>query len=63
MRFLFGFVLGVALTVVVAFVLDQREKRAEKRVVNWDVVSEKVDAATKDAQQVWADFTDEITGP
>ena len=63
MRFLVGFILGVALTVVAAFVIDQREKREEKRVVNWDVVSEKVDAATKDAQQVWSDFTREITGP
>jgi len=63
MRFLFGFFLGVALTVVVAYVMDQREQQAEKHVVNWDVVNEKVGAATKDAQQVWADFTREITGP
>lgn len=63
MRFLLGFILGSALTVVAAFVIDQREKREEKRVVNWDVVSEKVDGATKDAQQVWSDFTREITGP
>ncbi len=63
MRFLLGFIVGVALTVVAAFVIDQREKREEKRVVNWDIVSEKVDAATKDAQQVWSDFTREITGP
>jgi hypothetical protein len=63
MRFLLGVILGVALTVVAAFVIDQREKREEKRVVNWDIVSEKVDAATKDAQQVWSDFTREITGP
>ena len=63
MRFLFGFILGVALTIVAAFVMDQREQRVEKRVVNWDVVNEKVGAATKDAQEVWSDFTSELTGP
>lgn len=63
MRFLFGFILGVALTVVAVFVMDQREQQVEKRMVNWDVVNEKVGAATKDAQQVWSDFTSEITGP
>lgn len=62
MRFLLGFILGVALTVVAAFVMDQREQQVEKRVVNWDVVNEKVGAATKDAQQVWSDFTSEMTG-
>ncbi|BAQ17640.1 hypothetical protein [Methyloceanibacter caenitepidi] len=61
MRFLLGFILGVALTVVAAFVMDQREQQVEKRVVNWDVVNEKVGAATKDAQQVWSDFTSEMT--
>ena len=63
MRFLLGFILGVALTVVAAFVMDQREQQVEKRVVNWDVVNEKVGAATKDAQEVWSDFTSEMTGP
>ena len=63
MRFLFGFILGVALTVVAAFVMDQREQQVDKRVVNWDVVNEKVGAATKDAQEVWSDFTSEMTGP
>ena len=63
MRFVLGFILGVALTIIAVYVIDQREKSAEKRVVNWDVVGEKVDAATKDAQQVWSDFTREITGP
>jgi len=63
MRFIFGFILGVAVTVAAAYVLDQREAQAEKRVVNWDVVNEKVGAATKDASQVWNDFTREITGP
>mgnify|MGYP001813269631 CR=1 FL=1 len=63
MRFLLGLILGVALTVVAAFVMDQREQQVEKRVVNWDVVNEKVGAATKDAQEVWSDFTSELTGP
>ncbi|MEJ2518360.1 MAG: hypothetical protein P8Y82_10475 [Methyloceanibacter sp.] len=63
MRFLVGLIFGVALTVVAAFVMDQREQQVEKRVVNWDVVNEKVGAATKDAQEVWSDFTSELTGP
>ena len=63
MRFIFGFLVGVAVTVVAAYVMDQREQQTEKRVVNWDVVNEKVGTATKDAQQVWNDFTREITGP
>lgn len=63
MRFLLGFILGVALTVVAVYVMDQQERSTEKHVVNWDVVNEKVSAATKDAQQIWADFTREITGP
>jgi len=63
MRFLVGLIFGVTLTVVAAFVMDQREQQVEKRVVNWDVVNEKVGAATKDAQEVWSDFTSELTGP
>ena len=63
MRFLLGLIFGVALTVVAAFVMDQREQQVEKRVVNWDVVNERVGAATKDAQEVWSDFTSELTGP
>ena len=63
MRFLLGLILGVALTVVAAFVMDQREKRVEKRVVNWDVVGEKAGTATEGAKQIWDDFTREITGP
>jgi FMN-dependent NADH-azoreductase len=63
MRFLVGLIFGVALTVIAAFVMDQREQQVEKRVVNWDVVNEKVGAATKDAQEVWSDFTSELTGP
>ena len=63
MRFIFGFLVGVAVTIVAAYVMDQREQQAEKRVVNWDVVNEKVGTATNDAQQVWNDFTREITGP
>lgn len=63
MRFLLGLIFGVTLTVVAAFVMDQREQQVEKRVVNWDVVNEKVGAATKDAQEVWSDFTSELTGP
>ena len=64
MRFLVGFILGVALTIVVVYVLDRGADGTEdKRIVNWDVVSEKVNALTAEGQKAWADFTREMTGP
>jgi len=64
MRFLVGFILGVALTIIAVYVLDRGAGGTEeKRIVNWDVVSEKVDALTAEGQKAWADFTREMTGP
>jgi len=64
MRFLVGFILGVALTIVAVYILDRgADGTEEKSIVNWDVVSEKVDSLTAEGQKVWADFTREITGP
>ena len=64
MRFLVGFILGVALTIVAVYVLDRgADGTEEKRIVNWDVVSERVDALTAEGQKAWADFTREMTGP
>lgn len=64
MRFLVGFILGVAVTVVAVYVSDSGANGPEeKHIVNWDVVSEKLSALTADGRKVWADFTREITGP
>lgn len=63
MRFLSGLILGIALTIIVVYVLDMRAEREAPKMVNWNVVGEKVNAVTMDAQQAWADFTREITGP
>ena len=64
MRFLFGLILGVLLTVVAIYVLDRgADGTDDKSIVNWDVVSEKVNALTAEGRKIWADFTREITGP
>jgi hypothetical protein len=64
MRFFVGFILGVALTIVAVYASDLgAQGTEEKRIVNWDVVSEKVNTLTAEGQKVWADFTHEITGP
>ena len=64
MRFFIGFILGVAITIVAVYVLDRgADGKEEKRIVNWDVVGDKMDALTAEGQKAWADFTREITGP
>lgn len=64
MRFLSGVIIGILLTVFVAYVSDSRSSGTEpRRMVNWDVVGEKVGSLTADAKVVWDDFTREITGP
>lgn len=63
MRFLSGLILGIALTIIAVYVLDMRAERETKKMVNWNVVGEKVHVLTADAQKAWGDFTREITGP
>lgn len=64
MRFLLGVIVGVLLTIVVAYVLDQRTAdEQQKTMVNWEVVGEKIGDVTAEAREVWTDFTREITGP
>jgi hypothetical protein len=64
MRFLSGVLFGILLTVLVAYISDSRSGDAEpRRMVNWDVVGEKLGTLTGDAKVVWDDFTREITGP
>lgn len=64
MRFLLGMIFGILLTVLVVYVADSRSATVEqRRMVNWDVVGQRLDTLTADAQSVWNDFTREITGP
>lgn len=64
MRFLLGVLVGVLLTVIVVYVLDSgTDAEAQKRMVNWDVVGEKLGTLTAEAREIWGDFTREITGP
>jgi hypothetical protein len=64
MRFLFGIILGALLTVGAAYIADsQSDALQEGRMVNWDVVGEKVSTLTVDLRRMWGDFTRKITGP
>ncbi len=64
MRFLLGMIFGILLTVLVIYVANSRSATVEqRRMVNWDVVGQRLDTLTADAQSVWNDFTREITGP
>lgn len=63
MRFLFGLVVGIALTSAAVYFMDRRAQDTQKHVINWDVLGEQVGTLTKDGQKAWADFTREITGP
>lgn len=62
MRFLLGILVGIVLTIVAVYVLDAGGS-AQRTMVNWDVVGEKVGTLTAEAREVWDDFTREITGP
>jgi hypothetical protein len=64
MRFLLGVLVGILFTVIAVYAFDAgMDGTTEKRIVNWDVVGEKMGALTAEAREVWADFTREITGP
>lgn len=57
MRFLFGILVGAALTILTAYIVDSRtnvagiEPAAGRQMVNWDVVS-----------QNWHQFSDRVRG-
>jgi hypothetical protein len=57
MRFLLGMIVGCALTIVTAYVIDNRanlvgaETATTQRMVNWDIVSEN-----------WQQFSDRMRG-
>jgi hypothetical protein len=64
MRFLLGVIVGALLTIGTAYVVDSRADPLQgTRMVNWQVVGEKVSALTADLRTVWHDFTRQITGP
>jgi hypothetical protein len=64
MKFLLGMIVGALLTVLGIYIADTRSATVEqRRMVNWDVVGQRLDTLTADAQSVWNDFTREITGP
>ena len=64
MKFLLGMIVGALLTVLGIYIADSRSSTVEqRRMVNWDVVGQRLDTLTAVAQSVWNDFTREITGP
>jgi hypothetical protein len=64
MRLLLGLILGALFTVGGAYILDSRADGVEqRRMVNWDVVGQRVDELTANLQILWHDFTRQITGP
>lgn len=64
MRLLFGMIIGALLTIGGVYVADSRaDPLLGGRMVNWDVVGQKVNDLTADLRRVWDDFTRQITGP
>lgn len=69
MRLLSGMILGVLLTVGIAYVHDSTLPSAssanpiEKPMVNWDVVSENVHTLVARAQAQWRRFTGAVEPP
>lgn len=64
MRLLLGMIIGALLTIGAAYVADSRADPLQGgRMVNWDVVGEKMSDLTADLRRVWDDFTRQITGP
>jgi len=71
MRFLFGIILGVALTIGVAFIADSWETDAttngssstaveHRKMVNWDVVGENTRIARERMQETWTRISHKI---
>ncbi len=53
MRLFLGILIGCALTVGVAYIADATSAAEARRMVNWDVVSTRVEAVTEMARQTW----------
>ncbi|HZJ11273.1 MAG TPA: hypothetical protein VFD26_01290 [Methyloceanibacter sp.] len=64
MRLVIGILLGVLLTIIALYIVDLgADGGDQRRMVNWDVVGERLNGLTSGIQAIWADFTREITGP
>jgi len=64
MRFLLGMIIGALLTVGAAYVADSRVDPLQGgRMVNWDVVGQKLGDLTADLKTMWDNFTRQMTGP
>jgi hypothetical protein len=73
MRVLFGIILGVALTVSVAFISDTwtsgpvtttgsgSATAAHRQMVNWDVVGDNMRIAQERAREAWLKLSHKIT--
>ena len=53
MRLILGIILGCAITVGVARLVDATASSDDKQMVNWDVVAKRVDAVTTLAREGW----------
>jgi len=57
-------ILGALLTVGAAYVADSRVDPLQGgRMVNWDVVGQKLGELTADLKTLWDKFTRQMTGP
>jgi hypothetical protein len=55
MRFILGIIIGCAITVGAAYIVDASSSSGPdaKQMVNWDVVAKRVDTVTALARQGW----------
>jgi hypothetical protein len=64
MRLFLGLIFGALLTIGGVYVADSSADGVERRrMVNWDVVGQRLDELTTDLQVIWHDFTRQMTGP
>jgi hypothetical protein len=53
MRLIFGIIIGVLLTVGGAYLVDTASSAGAKPVVNWDVVTQKMNSLSVRVQEGW----------
>jgi hypothetical protein len=64
MRLFLGMIFGALLTIGTVYVADSRtDGVVQRRMVNWDVVGQRVNDLTTEMQTMWHDFTRQMTGP
>jgi hypothetical protein len=57
MRFIFGIIVGCALTVGGAYIADTTVPATGSKMVNWDVVAKNLDTVTTLAREGWKKIT------